>query len=307
MRIISCVCCLPWLLLSAAAIPQPSQNSISPDLRPYLGARTILDCSAQEVLRTYPELKGLEFSETQDELASLLRKVGEAVETMFASLPSTSSLERISQERTEPGQTEQLYLKQNYHYLVLPQTAIAGVGFEEYRTNLKDERLNPEELKGSFLLTSGYATHPVYFHPKQQPESRFRYLGRQKSERNAHVIAFAQRPEAAETMRYLATRNQNISILLQGIAWIDPDSYQVIRMRSDLLAPRKDVSLEFQTTTIRFGEVRFNHLSQILWLPLEVVVTMKYQGYLFRNRHHYSQYRLFTVESQEGAKVPVRP
>jgi hypothetical protein len=44
--------------------------------------------------------------------------------------------------------------------------------------------------------------------------------------------------------------------------------------------------------------VKFKGMSRGLWLPMEVVVTIKLQGYFFRNRHRCSQYRLFTVESR---------
>jgi hypothetical protein len=307
MRTCSLLAWLPLLAFLATPAAPQARKDVPVELVPYLGTVTLMDYSIQEVLAAYPELKGLEFSQTQEELAPLLQKVGEAVQALFADLPSTSSLERISQERTEPGQTEQLYLQRDYHYLVSPQKNIADVGFEEYRSELKNEHFKPEESKGSLFLSSGYATHPIYFHPQQQSGSRYRYLGRHKSERNAYVIAFAQRPESAGTLRYLSADNQTIAILLQGLAWIDPDTYKIIRMRSDLLAPRKDISLEFQTTSIRFGEVKFKGIARGFWLPLEVVVATKYQGYFFRNRHRYSQYRLFTVEAQDGPIVPIKP
>lgn len=304
---------LPWMALFFAPAFLPGQEAVPTELSPYLGAVTLMDYSIQEIRAAYPELKGIEFAETREELSTLLRKTGEAVQALFADLPKTSSIERISQERTEPNRTEQLYGQQDFYYLISPQDNIADVGFEEYRTQIKDARISkearfsPEESGGYFMLTSGYATHPIYFHPKQQSASRYRYLGRQKSERNAHVIAFAQRPESAGIKRYLRTYDQDIAILLQGLAWIDPDNYQIIRMRSDLLTPRKDAGLEYQTTTIRFGEVKFKDVARSFWMPLEVSVTVKFQGYIFRNRHRYSGYRLFTVEAQDGPIVPIKP
>ncbi len=299
------LCC--FLLPAGFSSFSRGQESVPEEMRPYVGARTVVDQPLTEVQRSLEDLKGLVPASSQEELPPLLQKVGEAVRAMFEDFPRTTALERVSQDRTEPGLAEQLYRQQDYYYLISPQENIADVGFEEYRTERKDDRLTPEALKGSFLLTSGYATHPIYFHPVQQKGSRFRYLGRQKSEGNAHVLAFAQRPEISGVRRYLRVRDQTVPILLQGFAWVDPASCQIVRMHTGLLAPRKDAGLESQNTAIRFGEVRFKGVPRSFWLPMEVSVTMRIQGYFFRNRHRYSQYRLFNVESQEGPIVPIKP
>jgi hypothetical protein len=98
--------CLPCIVIYAATFPPHFQDSVSPDLHYYLGARTILNYSAQETLKTYPELKGFEFTESQEELPTLLQRIGDTVEAMFANFPRTTSLERVSQERTEPGRPQ---------------------------------------------------------------------------------------------------------------------------------------------------------------------------------------------------------
>jgi len=68
-------------------------------------------------------------------------------------------------------------------------------------------------------------------------------------------------------------------------------------MRTDLLAPRDDIGLAKQTTEIEFGEVHLPRVSSPLWLPREVVVTTESKGRILRNRHHYSNYKLFAAES----------
>ena len=73
-------------------------------------------------------------------------------------------------------------------------------------------------------------------------------------------------------------------------------------MRSELLAPRSDAGLDQHTSIIDFSEFRFEGLSRTLWLPREVQLVLKFKGWKFSNRHRYSQYRLFAVESIDGAK-----
>ena len=78
-------------------------------------------------------------------------------------------------------------------------------------------------------------------------------------------------------------------------------------MRLDLLAPRTDVGLEQHTTWVEFEEVRFDSASRTLWLPHEVRIVIVCKGWRFANRHGYSQYRLFSVESRDGDKKIISP
>jgi ethanolamine utilization protein EutA (predicted chaperonin) len=75
-------------------------------------------------------------------------------------------------------------------------------------------------------------------------------------------------------------------------------------MRTDLLAPGIGIDLTRQTSEIWFSEVRFQSVPQSFWVPREVVVTSESYGWLCRSIHRYSDYRVFTVETQEKIEPP---
>jgi hypothetical protein len=111
------------------------------------------------------------------------------------------------------------------------------------------------------------------------------------------VLAFAQRPGWATILGRVVANGRSVVILYQGIAWIDVSTSQIIRMRTDLLAPRSDVGLKQQTTEVEFGEVHLPEVATPLWLPQTVVVTASLNAETLRNEHRYTNYRLFRVES----------
>ncbi len=287
--------------------PKPAPAEVRPEVIPYLHARSVVDFSRQELVALMPELKTLEFTDSQQELATLLEKSGANVEAFFRDFPNTSALENVNYEREAPGRTDGQYLKRRYHYIITAPTSPDELAFEEFRTDLKDESLNPDELKGAYLLTSGHASSPIYFHPRARPGCAFRYLGRDRSGRRAHAVAFAQNAEVAQTTGSINLLGTEVLLYVQGVAWIDPDSFQILKMRLDLLVPRTDVGLEQHTTWIEFEEVRFDNASRTLWLPREVRILIVWKGWRFANRHGYSQYRLFSVESRDGDKQILRP
>ena len=112
-----------------------------------------------------------------------------------------------------------------------------------------------------------------------QSFSCFRYLGRQRSDPYDCVIAFAQRTGAGSAAGTFQIEGKPAEpIFYQGLAWMDPQTNQVVRMPTDLLAPRTDIVLEKQSTEIWFCEVHFKGVSHALWLPREVVDTTKWIG-----------------------------
>jgi hypothetical protein len=76
------------------------------------------------------------------------------------------------------------------------------------------------------MVTLGFASDPLIFHPDYLAGSSLRLLGRQR--RGGHetsVIAFAQRPAAAKMLEELKTSSGSAVVLIQDIAWVDAVSY----------------------------------------------------------------------------------
>jgi hypothetical protein len=156
------------------------------------------------------------------------------------------------------------------------------------------------------MVSSGYLGFSLIFHPKYQSELRFRYLGQLTGGSRSHIIAFAQKPEMRElTIAYTDTTSGTVVQLpVQGIAWIDPNTYQIGRMKISLQPALNQSSLTEQTTDIQFGEAHFKAVEKHLWLPREVVVITVAANYVFRNYHRYSDFKLFAVDSDYKIDKP---
>lgn len=274
------------------------------ELKAYGKVKSVVAQPLAELIRAMPELRGLEPAQSQEQLALILRKLGEDVEVFFRDFPNTSSLEEIRQERLRRDGKVQESLSQKFQYLLLARSERWGLGLEEYRSGAEGTRVNPHGLEGGFMLTSGFASASLLFHPAYQSGAAFRYLGRQVIDgHKTYVVAFAQRPETTRVMERFTGDESSVLVLVQGMAWVDPISYQIIRMRSDLLKPPPKSRLGRQTTEMRFGEVHFKETPSTLWLPREVAVTVEWKGKTLRNWHRYSAFKLFRVETGEKRKT----
>jgi Tfp pilus assembly protein PilF len=273
-------------------------------------ASTILQRSPAELAAEFPELKGLVPDADQSQLEPVLRKVGTSVQALFQNFPDTSSREEIEMEVLHPNGKVAQSERQQFEYLMVKLNGENGLHLSEYRTDRAGNRTIPGGgADGAhYMVTQGFASDPLILHPDYLAGSSLRLLGRQYLDgHDTLVIAFAERPATAKMLEEFRISNGSAVVLIQGIAWVDASNYQVLRMRTDLLRPVPEVRLEAQATDVRFGEVRFSAKGQTLWLPQDVAVTVHWNGRTFRNRHHYSDYELFQVNTRQKIKAPKAP
>jgi hypothetical protein len=119
--------------------------------------------------------------------------------------------------------------------------------------------------------------------------------------RAAFVLAFAQRPgEVTFTTAMRGTGGHEVDLLTQGILWVDRDNFQILRTRSDLIAPNQEIRLDHLTTDVKFGQVQLQDIPTPLWLPNDVDVFIEIGNEKYRNLHHYTNYRRYQVAVKIG-------
>jgi hypothetical protein len=263
--------------------------------------KTFLDLTPDELAKEVPELKHLKFANSQDMLPQILERVGAAVADFFDNFSNTTSAEHVlftveSQKLELP-----LHYEAMFDYLALAKPGTDKTRLQEYRTDSKGQQVN---VRGT-VATAGFVTLPAYFHPNYQRGSRFRYLGRDMVKGlSAYVVAFTQRPEVARQAGWVAFDDKAAYVFVQGVAWIDPARFRILRLRTDIQRPELSVGLQRETTEVEYSEVTFKQGGKTLWLPHDVIVSGQTNQYTFHNQHRYSDYRLFTVQTGEKDKNP---
>jgi tetratricopeptide (TPR) repeat protein len=270
-----------------------------------------MDRSTDELIHAMPELKGLEPAADQSSLASILEETGKQVADTFRDFPNTVSVEQVHQEKLQRKGKIAGSQDQEFRYLWLMQPDPSGPGISEYRADKSGGMAAQKGLDDGYMLTSGFTSAALYFHPFYRADAQFRYLGRQKSYgREYHVVAFAQFPGKARIAGAFRVNGQPKSMYFQGLAWIDTKTYEIVRLRQDLLTPLPEIRLERQTTEIDFGAVRFKKFPEEFWLPQRVSVAVDWGNKRLRNEHRYSGFELFNVsatENENQRRLPATP
>jgi poly(3-hydroxybutyrate) depolymerase len=269
----------------AKLIPQDFNHSV------WERAKSYVDDSLPELVVNIPELRGLEPARDQERLGKILERTSNGCVDLLGKTPNLISRENVIVKFGTRGPNT----KEQFDYLVLrhENEANGSVTLEEYRTS-KTGAAAP-------VISRGSANAWVLFHPGNLNESRFRYMGHQiLNGRATAVVGFSQIPEKAKFPAQVAFEGTTIPILFQGIAWIDESNFRIVRLRTDMLAPRPDIYLQTLTREVLFSEVRIqaDETTESLWLPEEVEVIWNFRGETVRQLHRYSDYHLYHAKSK---------
>jgi len=241
----------------------------------------------------------------QAQMESILAAVGKNVAELVSGLPNICSIEKVQQEKLGRNGKVGISQEHKYRYLALAPDHPWGPSVIEYRADSTGTETPQLGLSDNSMLTAGFISAPLVFHPAYQSGSSFRLLGRQKvNGRNTFVVAYAQEPAKSRLSGNFQRGIDVSTTYSQGLAWIDSESYQIIRLTTDLLRPLPLVRLEKITTEIDFSEVQFKQPAQKFWLPDAVTVTLDWNGRVYRNRHAYSGFLVSNVDSTQKIGKP---
>jgi len=292
--------------------PQPTDETKAETLKFYADAHPYIDEPLDQLKKTVHELGGLKAAASQALLPDLLANVAAKADELLRKVPDLISDEAVQATQWKVSQDSAPCIgtgclqnpagsiarrDEKFTYLILTHTKQdSRLLIEEYRTGRNGKPVSQEAGAPQF---QGFVSSWIIFSSLNQVESRFRFLGEQKTDgHNTLVIGFAQIPGSIEQPGKILTERGPIPLLLQGVAWVDQSDFRVVRLRTDLLAPQPLFEFQKLTANILFGPAQITGLDAILWLPLAVDAEMEASGQYLQEQHRYSKYRLYQAKSR---------
>jgi hypothetical protein len=231
----------------------------------------------------------------------VLRGVGARMSEFVQSLErftATEKLEHFSVDRNGARKSPQA---REFAYVVsVSQNSIGTFLLDEFR----DGKMDPEQFP-AHTASRGSPAMALIFHPLLAPDFEFRCEGLgQWAGRQAWQVHFVQRPDHPIRIRSYSVGGRTAGLPLLGRVWIDPGTYQVLHLESELMKPLPEVALTHEHFTIDYQPVRFQSTGQQLWLPQTAELYVERKGKRFYRRHVFSDFRLFNVDSSQKIQTP---
>jgi hypothetical protein len=85
---------------------------------------------------------------------------------------------------------------------------------------------------------------------------------------------------------------------MRGRAWILADSFQIARLETDLKESIPKIHLHLAHQSIEYRPVKSPTEEAQLWLPSSAEVYMNFLGRRFYRKHVFTNFNIFSVDSQ---------
>jgi tetratricopeptide (TPR) repeat protein len=236
-------------------------------------------------------------------LDDVVQKASQRIEEFVTNVDRFVATESVSHETINRSGLVSAPETRKFDYMVSIQEVRKGFfNVEEFRT--------VGNTFGEFpggVDTNGLPAMVLIFHPYNVGSFDLTCEGlAQWNGGLAWQVHFRQRPDKPNTMRKyrLGAMGRSVTVPLKGRAWIAADTYQIVRLETQMLAPVPEIHLAADSTVIEYGPVHFRERNMDMWLPQSADVYSDWRGRRFHRRHSFSKYLLSTVDDQQHIFAP---
>ena len=236
-------------------------------------------------------------------LDDVIQKAGERVEEFITNVDRFAATEFLNHESINKWGLPAPAETRKFNYVVSIQQYRPG-DFDviEYRSNSYSPAEFPDGVE-----TRGLPSMELIFHPTKAGNFAMSCEGLgQWNGTPAWQVHFRQRSDKPNTMRAykIGENGPSYLVALRGRAWIAADSYQIVRMETDLVSALPEIRLFTDHTAVEYGPVRFKSRDVEMWLPQSAEMYSDWRGKRMHRRHSFSNYILFSVDEKQSISEP---
>lgn len=211
----------------------------------------------------------------------------------MASPPITGTLPVGSGERDASGTAK-------FDYVVDYENS-GPLNFHEYRTRLA----GADDGKLSAFLDRGLPVLALIFHPELQSDYEMRCEGSaQWNEHPAWVVHFRQLKGKLPRTLTMQTSTQVYPLSLKGRAWIAANSGQVMHIETSLVDGIMAIDLQQIAISVDYALIKSQSQNVEIWLPQSVVAYTEFTKRQIIVEHTFSDFQIFSVQTQETIQKP---
>jgi hypothetical protein len=230
-------------------------------------------------------------------LNDLLARIAGQTSGFLDQFSDVKCTELVRQEKLGKDDKVELKEESTYDYLVI----LTNTGGE---LNLSESRIPVHEAKRdrkntSMLLSNGFATLFLVFHPYYAEAFRFELAGEEMTDgRLLQKVSF-QHVSGMKSPAALALRGREYPLELSGTAWIDPQTGSIARIEAGIADTLADVGLKSLNSEIDFAPLPFAGSQAVYWFPTQARVEVETPRQHWRNLHQFTAYKKFSVSTEE--------
>lgn len=243
------------------------------------------------------------WASTPADSANAITLAQNQITAYLAQLADLHCTETVTQQKLGPNGHVLASEHDKFDYLIM--MAGNADGFQLNESRVEEPGSRHKLPAASMLITNGVATVLLVFHPYYRDGFEFKTLPEESLDgKPAIPIHFTHIP-GRRTPAALALRGREYPLDLEGTAWLDEASKQVVKVEADLSRDMSDIGLkslkihvEYKPEALPGNDVRMN-------LPTVAVVDVTTPKQHWRNTHTFDNYKGFSTDVEQNPDVKI--
>jgi hypothetical protein len=158
------------------------------------------------------------------------------------------------------------------------------------------------------ILDKGVPVLALIFYPPLQGDYEMRCEGATEwKDQRAWVVHFKQRKDKPPRTAKMETPTQVYPLSIKGRAWIAADSGQILHLETNLMRRIPIIELEENAFSVDYAPVKFQLQDVEVWLPQYAIAYTDYARRRMITEHTFSDFQLFSVQTQQTIQEPKEP
>jgi hypothetical protein len=237
-------------------------------------------------------------------LATVLKKAGERAKELTFHLKDFDAHEQLRYEQTDDLGMPELGFSAKFDYLVDFEDKGEVPTAKETRKLLSEN--DGTDLSG--ILDRGLPAFALIFDPSLQGDYEMRCEGTAAwNDQPAWVIYFRQKKEKRPRTLTVRSTTRTVPVSLKGRAWIAAESGQIMHLETNLMEELPAIGLKSDAVSVDYAPVKFHSQDVEMWLPQTAVAYIDYGKRRVIVWHSFSDFQLFSVQTQQVIEKPKEP
>ncbi|HTT21617.1 MAG TPA: hypothetical protein VMG82_22000 [Candidatus Sulfotelmatobacter sp.] len=230
-------------------------------------------------------------------LNGLLERTAGQTSVFLDQFSDVKCTEQVRQEKLGKDNKVELKEESTYDYLVILTNAGGELNLSESRIPVHEAKKDRKNT--SMLLSNGFATLFLVFHPIYADAFKFTLAGQDVVAGHTLQKITFQHITGMKSPAALALRGREYPLELSGTAWIDPETGSIAKIEAGIADTLQDVGLKTLTSEIDFAPLNFADTKQAYWFPIQARVEVETARQHWRNLHQFTGYKKFSVSTEE--------
>ena len=234
-----------------------------------------------------------------------IKKAQRQITAYLVKLADLHCAEDVTQQKLTGNGHVEASTRAQYDYLIM----MSGNGddFQLNESRIESSESRHKLTSKPMLVTNGIATVLLVFHPYYRDGFNFE-VGPEESVDGKPVIPIHfTHIQGRRTPAALALRGREYPLDLEGTAWLDKQTGNVVQVDAALLHDMSDVGLRSLHIHVEYKLSNLDKSITPIALPALAVVDLTTPRQHWRNTHLFQDYKSFSTAAEQDPNVKVHP